>query len=367
MESPMKLLVVEGLKRTPRQFWENLEAKGYVVSPLQNASECPPILAAENDCAVLVDVDYTKSGVEAIGEIRGAAPNALILALGSQEKLVALDKALESGASDFLIKHPDLSHLEEIPYAIARAKAAVALRREMDELRKKLGADSNFVSDYILHVTQDLKGPLAAMMGYIEIAVSSIPEGAPPNQLLSLQRIEALARHLLELITNHTNAIEIQSGKIEMHKVAQPIKQALELAVHDRKPTAGAKNVEIVLEAADDLPPVAIDVFQMERAVGNIINNAISLSPAGSQVTVVAEGKEGEVRVRVKDNGAGITAEELPHLFDRTKTLRRRGGDIDTVGLYVAERIVKLHGGRIEVESDPLEGNTLIACLPAAG
>ena len=46
MESPMKLLVVEGLKRTPRQFWENLEAKGYVVSPLQSASECPPILAA---------------------------------------------------------------------------------------------------------------------------------------------------------------------------------------------------------------------------------------------------------------------------------------------------------------------------------
>jgi len=365
MESPMKLLVVEGLKRTPRQFWENLESKGYVVAPLQSAAECPPILAAENDCAVLVDVDSTKSGVDAIGEIRGAAPNALILALGSQEKLVALDKALERGASDFLIKHPDLSHLEEIPYAIARAKAAVALRREMDELRKKL--DSNFVSDYILHVTQDLKGPLAAMMGYIEIAASLIPESAPANQALSLQRIEALARHLLELITNHTNAIEIQSGKIEMHKVTQPIKQALELAVHDRKPTAGAKNVEIVLEAPDDLPPAAIDVFQIERAVGNIITNAISLSPAGSQVTVSATVKDGELRLTVKDNGTGISEQERPHLFDRTKTLRRRGGDIDTVGLFVAERIMKLHGGRIEVESDALEGNALIACLPVAG
>src|SRR5689334_11014617 len=152
MESPMKILVVEGLKRTPRQFWENLESKGYVVSPLQSAAECSPILATENDCAVLVDVDYTKSGVDAIGEIRSAVPNALILALGSQEKLVALDKALERGASDFLIKHPDQSHLEEIPYAIARAKAALVLKREAEDLRKKFGG-GNAISDYILHVT----------------------------------------------------------------------------------------------------------------------------------------------------------------------------------------------------------------------
>jgi signal transduction histidine kinase len=361
----MKLLVVEGLKRTPRQFWESLEAKGYVVSPLQSAAECSPILAAENDCAVLVDVDYTKSGVDAIGEIRSAVPNALILALGSQEKLVALDKALERGASDFLIKHPDQSHLEEIPYAIARAKAALVLKREAEDLRKKFGG-GNAISDYILHVTQDLKGPLAAMMGYIEIAAALIPEGAPPNQLLSLQRIEALARHLLELITNHTNAIEIDTGKVEIHKVVQPIKQALELAVHDRKPTAGAKNIEIVLEAADNLPTVAIDVFQIERAVGNIITNAISLSPAGSQVTVTTEATDAEVKVRVKDNGAGITETERPGLFDRTKPLRRRGGDIDTVGLYVAERIVAVHGGRIDVESDALEGNAFTVCLPIA-
>jgi signal transduction histidine kinase len=355
----MKLLVVEGLKRTPRQFWENLEAKGYVVSPQQSAAECLPILSAEGDCAVLVDMDSTKSGVEAIGEIRGAAPHTLILALASQEKLVALDKALEQGASDFLIKHPDLSHLEEIPYALSRAK-------EKHELRKKADGDNSALSDYILHVTQDLKGPLAAMMGYIEIAATLIPEGAPANQALSLQRIEALARHLLELITNHTNAIEIDTGKIEVHKVSHPVKQLVELAVHDRQAAASAKNIEFAVQTPENLPPAAIDVFLMERAIGNIINNAISLSPAGSQITVTVEERGGELRITVKDNGTGITEAERPHLFERTRTLRRRGGDIDTVGLYVAERIVKIHGGRIEVESDPLEGNALIVCLPIA-
>jgi PAS domain S-box-containing protein len=477
----MKLLLVEGLKRTPRQFWENLEAKGYSISPQQNASDCLPVLASENDCAVLVDVDYTKRGVEAIRDIRKVFPDVLILALASQEKLVALDKALEEGASDFLIKHPDLSYLEEIPYSLSRAKEKRDLRRQKELLQQRvngllltmndsqeglfiIGADgkvlyanrvmlerlgyeakdfidqsadiflpavndSNFtmreipdlpirrfegrvplrkkdgseiplpvsiaqfidvkgeksligmchplslesyeektaISEYILHITQDLKGPLAAMIGYIEIAASLIPDGAEPNQSLSLQRIDALARHLLDLITNHTNALEIDAGKLEVHKVPLPLKQVLELAVQDRKPAASAKNIEIVLQTAEDLPSVPIDIFQMERALANMISNAISLSPAGGQITVVSETRGRELRIAVKDNGAGITGEELPYLFDRTKRSRRRGGDIDTVGLYVAERIIKIHGGRIDVESDALEGNALIICLPIEG
>lgn len=360
----MKLLLVEGLKRTPRQFWENLEAKGYSISPQQNASDCLPVLALENDCAVLVDVDYTKSGVEAIRDIRKVFPDVLILALASQEKLVALDKALEEGASDFLIKHPDLSYLEEIPYALSRAKEKRDLRRQKELLRQE---EKTTLSEYILHITQDLKGPLAAMIGYIEIAASLIPDGAEPNQSLSLQRIDALARHLLDLITNHTNALEIDAGKLEVHKVPLPLKQVLELAVQDRKPAASAKNIEIVLQTAEDLPSVPIDIFQMERALANMISNAISLSPAGGQITVVSETRGPELRIAVKDNGAGITGEELPYLFDRTKRSRRRGGDIDTVGLYVAERIIKIHGGRIDVESDALEGNALIICLPIEG
>jgi len=363
----MKLLLVEGLKRTPRQFWQNLEAKGYSIFPKQNASDCLPVLASENDCAVLVDVDYSKSGVEAIREIRKGFPDVLILAMASQEKLVAVDKALEEGASDFLIKHPDLSYLEEIPYALSRAKEKRDLRRQKELLQQEEKTSLSDLSEYILHITQDLKGPLAAMIGYIEIAASLIPDGAEPKLSLSLQRTDALARHLLDLITNHTNALEIDAGKFEVHKVPLPLKQVLELAVQDRKPAASAKNIEIVLQAAEDLPPVPIDVFQMERALANMISNAISLSPAGGQITVVSENRGQELRIAVKDNGAGITGEELPYLFDRTKRLRRRGGDIDTVGLYVAERIIKIHGGRIDVESDALEGNALIICLPIEG
>jgi signal transduction histidine kinase len=360
----MKLLLVEGGKRAPREFWQNLEAKGYSISPQQNVSDCLPILASENDCAVLVDVDYSKNGVEAIREIRKGYPDVLILAMASQEKLVAVDKALEEGASDFLIKHPDLSYLEEIPYALARAKERRDLRRQKELLRQE---ENTSLSEYILHITQDLKGPLAAMIGYIEIAASLVPDGAAPKQGLSLQRIDALARHLLGLITNHTNALEIDGGKIEIHKVPLPLNQVLELAVHDRKPAADAKNIEIVLQTAEDLPSVPIDVFQMERALSNLLSNAVSISPAGGQITVASEARGRELRVAVKDNGAGITSEELPCLFDRTKRLQRRGGDIDTVGLYVAEQIVKIHGGRIDVESDALEGNALIICLPIEG
>jgi signal transduction histidine kinase len=360
----MKLLLLEGPKRVPQPFWETLEARGYTISPQQSVADCLFILAAEPDSAVLVDVDYGKSGVDAVKELRAALPDALILAVVSQEKLVALDRALEEGASDFLIKHPDLSYLEEIPYALARAKEKRDLRRQTDPLRRE---ERSVLSEYILHITQDLKGPLAAMMGYIEIAASLIPDGAGPNHAVSLQRIDTLARHLLDLITNHVNALEIDAGKTEIHKVPHPLKQILDLAVREKQPAAGAKNIEIVLQAAEDLPAVPIDAFQFERALVNLITNAVNLSPAGGQITVATETRGAEFRIAVKDSGAGITDAERPCLFDRTKRLQRRGGDIDTIGLYVAERIINLHGGRIEVESDALEGNALIVCLPIEG
>ncbi len=136
------------------------------------------------------------------------------------------------------------------------------------------------------------------------------------------------------------------------------------MAVQDKKGEAGAKKIEIVLEAANDLPPISIDAVQIERAVGILIGNAINLSPLGSTITVSSRLQGNEVTIAVKDSGGGIFEEEIPLLFDRRKKLRRRGADINTVGLFVARHIVSMHGGRIDVQSDPLEGTTLTISLP---
>ncbi|MEK7783755.1 MAG: HAMP domain-containing sensor histidine kinase [Candidatus Binatota bacterium] len=214
------------------------------------------------------------------------------------------------------------------------------------------------------YIAEDLKSPLAAMIGYLEIAAAISPERAEANQILSIQRIEALARRLFDLVMNHTGALDIEAGKFELQKSVFELNPILESAVQDKQGEAISKKVEIVLETTKDLPPISADAVQIERAVKILIGNAINLSPLGGSVTVSARLQGKEIAIAVRDSGGGIFKEEIPLLFDRRKKLRRRGADVNTVGLFVARHIVSMHGGRIEVQSDPLEGTTLTIALP---
>ena len=482
----MKVLLLAGGERPSSQTQDGLNAKGITVTPVQDLATCLATLKAERDWSVIIDLDLYRTGIEALQEIRRISPDIVVIAMASLERLSVVDEALKHGALDFVIKQPDLSHLQEIPQAITRNMEWKRLQSEMqssqqesqwimaalgesrdgifvaapegkiifanpalcsrlgfhgDELigeptetilpsleadesswievpqpfphrkwqgtvpiKKKDGSESSVTTrmtkildgegkvraligiclqpeeqvprapvgnpegevasdELITHIMEDLKSPLGAMITYLEIASAISPERAGPNQLLSIKRIEALARRLLDLVNDHTMALEIKAGKLEIHKSVFQINQILELAVQGKKSEASAKNIEIVLETTNDLPPISIDSVQIEHAVGILISNAIGLSPLGGSVTVTSKLNGNETVVAIKDSGAGIPKEEVPFLFDRKKRLPRPGGDINTVGLYVAHHIVTRHDGKIDVRSDPL-GTTLTISLP---
>ncbi|MEK7379032.1 MAG: ATP-binding protein, partial [Candidatus Binatota bacterium] len=375
-------------------------------------------------------------------------PEIATIVMASLERLAVVDEALRQGAWDFVIKQPDLSHLQEIPQAISRSAERKRLKSEIErygdeakrlqeeneqhreqakrlqdeaeryqEEAKKLQADIEHYraeakrlqeeneryreeatglrttleesrsegqqetkpslespaqgpnekasnDEVLADIAEDLKSPLAAMIGYLEIASAISPEQADASQILSLQRIEALARRLFDLVMNHTGALDIEAGRFELQKNLFEINGILESAVLDKKDEANTKNIEIILETANDLPPITADAVQLERAVKILISNAIGLSPLGGSVTVSSLRQDNEIAISVRDTGAGIFKEEFPLLFDRRKKIRRRGADVNTAGLFVAHHIVSAHGGRIDVQSDPLEGTTLTIALP---
>lgn len=243
----------------------------------------------------------------------------------------------------------------------ARALIGICLQPEEQVPRPPAGnPEGEVVGDEVLtHIIDDLKSPLGAMISYLEIAAAISPERAEPNQLLSIQRIKALAKRLFDLLNDHTMAIEIEAGRLEFHKSIFPLNQILELTVEDKKNEAGAKNIQILLKTADDLPPISIDSVQIKRAVGILISNAVGLSPLGGIVTVTSELNGNEIRVAIQDSGAGFSKEEVSFLFDRKKRLNRPEGDINTVGLYVAHHIVTRHGGKIDVQ-----GNSFTISFP---
>lgn len=417
----IKVILLEGGKRPSQQTREELDAKGIKVTLAQDLAGCLPVLEADRNHTVLIDLDLHRTGIETVEKIHSVFPETPVIAIASLERLTVVDEALRQGAWDFVIKQPDLSHLQEIPQAISRSRERKRLKSESVHFReeatrlkeeaelyqeeaKKLRAEiernreeiqrlqagtklrqettrelqaeekqpgkpleqpkEQAIDEVLTDIADDLKSPLAAMIGYLEIASTISPDRAEPNQILSIQRIEALARRLFDLVRNHTGALDIEAGKFELQKNLFEVNEILELIVQQRQGEAGAKKIDLVLEKSNDLPMITADAVQIERAVGILISNAINLSPLGGNVTVSSRLQGKEIAIAVCDSGGGIFKEEIPLLFDRRKKLRRRGADVNTVGLFVARHIVKAHGGRIDVQSDPLEGTTLTISLP---
>lgn len=415
----IKVLLLEGERRPSQQTREELEAKGIRVTPVQDLAACLPILEASGSHVVLLDLDLYRAGIEAVQKIHGMFPEIAVLVMASVERITVVDEALRQGAWDFVIKQPDLSHLQEIPQAISRSEERKKLKAEADRCReeaKRLLEESGrlqeeierarketkrlqgemersqeeikrlqaaeeqtrqspggpgdekpkeeAIDDVLADIAEDLKSPLAAMIGYLEIVSTISPDRAEPNQILSIQRIQALARRLFDLVMNHSGALDIEAGKFELQKNVFEINQILESAAQDKRGESGSKKIDVVVEKSNDLPPITADAVQIERAVGILISNAINLSPPGGTVTVSSRLQANEIAIAVKDSGAGIFKEEIPLLFDRRKKLRRRGADVSTVGLFVARHIVHAHGGRIDIQSDPQEGTTLTIFLP---
>jgi two-component system sensor histidine kinase ResE len=138
----------------------------------------------------------------------------------------------------------------------------------------------------------------------------------------------------------------------------------VEIAIEDKTPEAEAKNIDIIFETDKRIQPRLFDALQLERAFGIILSNALGLSPIGGTVKVSTRLNGKEIAVDIKDSGAGVSQEEIPFLFDRKKKFRKRGAEVNTIGLYVAKHIVTVQGGRIEVHSDPVEGTTFTVYFP---
>jgi signal transduction histidine kinase len=124
-------------------------------------------------------------------------------------------------------------------------------------------------------------------------------------------------------------------------------------AVEANRPLAERKHQALRLVTAEQLV-VACDHERMREAIDNLVSNAVKYSPLGGSVTVTVERRDNEARVRVADSGPGLAPEDYPRLFGRFQRLSARptGGENSTgLGLFIAKRIVELHGGRVEVRS----------------
>jgi signal transduction histidine kinase len=233
--------------------------------------------------------------------------------------------------------------------SVARAFNSMTIRLEAQRRqRRELMAD----------VAHELRTPLTVMQGRLEAMIDGVytPDDRQIAQLLDETRL------LSRLVDDLRTLAHTESGTLSLQKEDTDIDGALSEAVAEFGAEAEAKRISIHTAIPPDLPPVSLDPIRWREVTANLLSNAIRHSPEGSRVWIEAHALPDAVMVEVKDNGPGIAAEDLPHIFDRFYKGRTTGGS--GLGLTIARNLVIAHGGTLTAESRPGEGTTMRVRLP---
>jgi two-component system sensor histidine kinase BaeS len=212
-------------------------------------------------------------------------------------------------------------------------------------------------------VAHELRTPIANMRGYLELMADGVLE--PDLALLKSLHEEAV---LLSLLVEDLQDAELMDvGKLKLsYRWINPV-EIIEKAVTATQHMAAEKEVDLKIELSAELPDIKADPDRLGQVLRNLLNNAVTHTPAGGHVGVEAHTQSGEIEVCVSDTGPGISEEHLPHIFDRfyraDQSRRRSSGGVG-LGLAIVKELVEMQGGRVRAESLPGQGAAFYITLP---
>ncbi|MBI5069045.1 MAG: PAS domain-containing protein [Deltaproteobacteria bacterium] len=239
------------------------------------------------------------------------------------------------------------------------AVAAAADVSALQELQSQL-------EDLLRAVSHDLRNPLQIILlqGERLQRLADGAEGREKEQRASAA-VVAAARQMSVMIRDLVDAVRMESGRLRLS--CQPLDLGAWLPNLLSVAGGAVDPARVKLELPADLPLCWADPTRLDRVLLNLLANALSHSPAGADVRVRASSIGGEVLLTVRDQGTGVAAEDLPHIFERFyRGHSTRSGDGLGLGLFIARLLVEAHGGRIWAESIPGQGSAFTFSLPQA-
>lgn len=233
---------------------------------------------------------------------------------------------------------------------------ALAILRDVTEERNIQRAKAEFIAN----ASHELKTPLTALSGYLEMLEDEDDERLRAEFLKDMkaqtERLQNLARTLLDLSRLDANAVVFRKEELDLEDV-----------LHDLRRDFGYTGRRINIQAGEGVPPVETDPTQLHRTLAILLDNALKYSPEESPVDLELSHRDGRAVVSVVDRGCGIPEGEIPHIFERF--YRAQGSsraDGTGLGLALAHEIVQHLGGEISVRSEPGAGSTFSVSLPAS-
>ncbi len=260
-------------------------------------------------------------------------------------------------------------HYTERDLAFAGDIAARAALAYDNALAYRRAHDANRVKDeFLATLSHELRTPLNAIVGYAHLLNMGILE--PERQAKAIAVVKRNAEALGQIIADVLDVSRITSGKLRLNVRPVDLADMLRNAIATVQPAADAKGVALELHVDNAVGRATGDPDRLQQVVWNLLSNAVKFTPRGGHVRVTLEAQDDTVDLVVSDDGQGIDADFLPHIFERfrladSRSSREHGGL--GLGLAIVRELVELHGGTVSVRSDGLgKGATFRVRLPPA-
>jgi signal transduction histidine kinase len=236
---------------------------------------------------------------------------------------------------------------------------------EYAQKNKLLTQVEELKTNFLSMMSHDLKTPIARIQGMAETALRE-KGSLSPSQRDALRTIMGSSEELGRFIGSILDLTRIESKEVKLQKTSRDINSILKEVINKYEFYARAKEITLVPKL-DPLFSVKMDVDLIRQVFSNLIENAIKYSPENSTVTISSKEEENRIRVAVTDHGPGIPKDEVDNIFlkfYRSKAAKASPIKGSGLGLYLAKYFVELHGGEIQVESNPEQGSTFTVQLP---
>ena len=238
------------------------------------------------------------------------------------------------------------------------------LARTFDEMIARLEDAFRRQRQFTADASHELRTPLTAVKGEVEVALTRPRE--PDAYREVLQNVNEEADRLIRLVGSLLTLARADAGQIPVALEAVDVPDLVGAAVEQVRPAAQQRDIELILASG---PPVTLraDEDLLLQLLLNLLDNAVKYTPSGGRVTAGWNTNSAQVELWVRDTGAGIAPEDLPHIFDRfyraDKARSRAEGGVG-LGLSICRWIAEAHDGSISVESELGNGSTFTVRLP---
>jgi two-component system sensor histidine kinase BaeS len=277
------------------------------------------------------------------------------------EELVGASGRLAGGDLEARVKVGGLAETAALGAAFNQMAAELQRRAgERDQLE-------TMKDEFVLTASHELRSPLTSVQGFAELLMLE-RDKLDPKQADTVEIILDNTRHLTRLLNDLLDLARSDAGRLTIKPAPTDVATLVEDAVRTMRSQTEASGQALEQRVEPNLPQVGVDRDRIRQVLVNLLTNAHEYSPGGASIEVTASRQDAEVELAVIDNGPGMAADQLEHIFERftrgdAGLTQHVGGT--GLGLAISKSLVELHGGTIQAESISGHGSTFRVRLPA--